>query len=124
MLFNGRRQSRDRAVCQDILRIAGDAPVWMRQYSRKLFEAAEQQIRIYEGTIEDVADDACFFVETDAVEPLLPLADTLILYRWNRVYPADVRLPAQILDLEWKRTDTYEFPGHSHDVLTREVYVR
>ena len=64
------------------------------------------------------------FLEFDSAERYLPMADTMIIYRWNRVYPADVIFSKDYLDCPWTLKETFEFSGHSHSKLTREVYVR
>ena len=47
--------------------------------------------------------------------------EQFIIYRWNRVYPADVSVE---IGVEWKLTETEEFPGFSHEKITKEVYCR
>ena len=47
MMFNRRRQSRDSAVCGDILRECGGKKLYMNTYSGKLFgDVEEKNIRI------------------------------------------------------------------------------
>ncbi|MFR4122966.1 MAG: hypothetical protein ACLT0W_12285 [Clostridium sp.] len=46
----------------------------------------------------------------------------MILYKWNRVYPADQYFA---MDLSgWKLVETVEFPGSSHEKITEERYER
>ena len=46
----------------------------------------------------------------------------LIVYKWNRKYPADFRLD---LDLsQWNLKEQIEFVGNSHEKITREIYVK
>ena len=48
--------------------------------------------------------------------------DSIILYRWNRVYPADTYFD---IDLSgWQLVRTGEFSGASHELITKEVYTR
>ena len=48
--------------------------------------------------------------------------DSVILYKWNRVYPADQYFA---MDLSgWKLVETVEFPGSSHEKITEERYER
>ena len=47
--------------------------------------------------------------------------EQFIIYRWNRVYPTDVSVE---IGTEWKLTETEEFPGFSHEKITKEVYCR
>ena len=48
--------------------------------------------------------------------------EKVILYHWNRDYPADTYFDLDLTD--WKITRTEEFPGFSHDKITEEVYCR
>ena len=124
MLFNGRRQSRDRAVCKDILEISGKAHVWMHIDSTKLFDIACDRICCYQVAPDLVPEDVYLFLEFDSVEQYMQMADTLIIYRWNRVYPSDVTFPNDYMNCSWNLKETYEFSGQSHSRVTREVYVR
>ena len=47
--------------------------------------------------------------------------EQFIIYRWNRVYPADVSVE---IGAEWKLTETEEFLGFSHEKITKEIYCR
>lgn len=48
--------------------------------------------------------------------------ELVILYRWNRTYPADVYLD---LDLsQWERNVQHEFRGSSHEKITEVKYER
>ena len=121
MAYNGRRQSRDRAVCRDIADIAGGNPVLMHERSLKLFDGVEGSFRAVENKLEQAQTDEFCFVEFEPPEGLAERAGKIILYRWNRRYPAD--LYCAIPFEQWVRTEVAEFPGHSHEVITREVYV-
>ena len=63
--------------------------------------------------------DFCF-VENKALKDWEEQIDTIIVYRWNRVYPADTYLD---IDLSgWQLVSTGEFSGASHERITKEVY--
>lgn len=48
--------------------------------------------------------------------------DELILYRWDKKYPADYSF---VVDKdEFRLNNTLEFQGYSHDKIIREVYVK
>lgn len=120
LLFNGRRQSRDRLVIADILSTVRGRRLLAAPFSAPLFAAAELLVDNAFLSLAG-AEDFCF-VEDRPLMPHLDRIDVLIVYRWNRVYPADVYLD---LPLEtWRLTETTEFKGHSHEKLTREVYLR
>ena len=115
MLFNHRRCSRDRAVIADILQTYSPSELCVSAYSASLFAGAR--------VISDPADakTGVLFLEDLPLSPALALANKLILYRFDRVYPADARL--QIPE-DFAFTGSREFAGHSHETITREVYER
>ncbi len=54
--------------------------------------------------------------------PCVDRLDRLIVYRWNRHYPSDVRFPPELADFTLQSST--EFRGSSHDLITREEYTR
>ena len=122
MLFNRRRQSQDRLLRLDLLAEAGGRPVWMTSYSLKQFQDAPENLREAENFAARAgAGEFCFFEDADPA-PWLEKAEAVILYHWNRRYPADLYFP---LPLEgWRLERREEFPGSSHEKITKEVYVR
>lgn len=117
MLFNHRRVSRDRKVSERILAYCKEKKLWMNAYSAKLFEN-NPQIRVSETFLEQ--KDAICFVEDQDVTPYLPEIDTIILFHWNRDYPADFFFTVDLS--EWNRIHQEEFAGKSHEKITMEVY--
>lgn len=121
MAFNHRRQSRDRAVVADILALADKRPLWMDDASAVLFAGAEN-LHISPQFLSEAPDDALCFVEDVALAPAAERIRRIIIYRWHRSYPADRRFD---LSLEkWRRVVSVDFPGYSHDIITREEYER
>ena len=116
MLFNKRRQSKDSVLCQKIAELAG-AYLCVNAYTAKLFPGVEacSDPLVYAGD-----EDVCFVEDLD-VTPYLEKANRLIVYRWNRLYPADVWFP-NVFE-SWKLVSRDEFSGSSHDLITQEVYV-
>lgn len=130
MLFNKRRQSQDRALRADVCKMTARQRLWMNAYSGKQFqeEIAERkedsmgEILIAEDFLEKAGEIDFCFVENESLMPWDTKICELIVYRWNRNYPADFHLD---LDLEqWKLIRSQEFEGHSHEKITREHYVR
>lgn len=68
------------------------------------------------------AGDFCF-VEDRSPAPWLDRLEEVRLYRWGRVYPADVWLGLDLAD-GWALVSQEQFPGWSHDTITKEVYRR
>ena len=117
MLFNHRRVSRDQKVSERILAYCKEKKLWMNAYSAKLFEN-NPQIRVSETFLEQ--KDAICFVEDQDVTPYLPEIDMIILFHWNRDYPADFFFTVDLS--EWNRIHQEEFAGKSHEKITMEVY--
>lgn len=117
--FFGKRQSADTCVAEDILRLTEGHTLWVRPCTAELFPAGTVQVS---GEPLKKADpgDYCFLEA--APFPRLPAgAEGLVLYRWNRHYPSTSRLPISVLE-NASLTETREFPGHSHDMITVERY--
>lgn len=123
MLFNKRRQSQDKALRSDIINNLYDQKLWMNAYSAKQFEESFREfIVIDENPVESAgAEDYCF-TENFLLSPYEERISALIIYRWNRKYPADMRFDISLA--EWELINTEEFPGNSHEKITREEYIR
>lgn len=116
LTFNGRRLSRDAAVLADM---ASEGPVTIDGFSEKLLAGIP-----YILAEELLPEDCRFFLENRNPEDVLPAADRLVIYRWNRHYPSDVRWEGQPGDHGFILSETSEFPGKSHEKITKEVYVK
>lgn len=121
MLFNHRRQSRDAAVIEDMFGMT-EGKLWMNSYSAKLFGAYTDRIVIEDDPAEYPPECNCFF-EDISLKLYEDKIDTIIIYYWNRIYPADTYMD---IDLEqgWRITDVKEFGGKSHEKITRKTYER
>lgn len=115
--FNRRRQSRDAALLEDIRRqIIGS--LLIDPYSEKLIREAEIPYVLPPEAAED------YFAENIPSEEILETTNKLVIYRWNRHYPSDVRWEPDLAGMGFTLSETAEFPGTSHEKITREVYVR
>ena len=122
MLFNRRRQSQDRLVREDLLRGAAGRPLWMNGYSLGQFAPPPPNIRAAEDFWAQAGPGELCFAEDRDPGAWADELEGLILYRWNRRYPADLYLS---LSLEgWTLERREEFPGSSHEKITKEVYHR
>lgn len=120
ILFNHRRQSRDKAVLKDMLDIA-EGKVWMNAYSSKLFGRASDKVIVEDDLFGCAPKESCCFVEDISLKPHEDKLEVIIVYYWNRTYPADVYLDID-LNLGWEITHTKEFGGTSHEKITRKIY--
>lgn len=115
--FNKRRQSRDAAVLEDIRsQISGD--LLIEPFSEKLIREAGISCVLPPERAED------YFAEDIPTEEVLSACSKVVIYRWNRHYPADVRWNPDLAERGFLLAETSEFPGKSHEKITREVYVK
>ena len=120
LLFNGRRLSRDARLLADMAAMVPDV-LTIDPFSEKLVAAAGIP---YALASAELPEDAHFFLENRDPETLLPGAERLVIYRWNRHYPSDVRWEKDPADYGFILTETTDFPGSSHEKITKEVYVK
>ena len=116
MMFNNRRQSRDKILIENVLEICKGEKLYTNEYSSKLFP--EKFVEIFDS-MEEIGNGYCFAENFTVNEDSL---EEIIVYKWNRVYPADVHFNISLEN--WKLTETVDFEGSSHDKITREIYVR
>lgn len=123
LAFNHRRQSQDRAVRADMLQMCGDTKLWVSTYTAQQFGDSEQAyLMISETGFEHVPLETFCFMEDIEPEPYIDSANEIVLYHWNRLYPADRKLKLPLA--QWDCVECTEFPGYSHEKITKEVYTR
>lgn len=121
MTFNHRRQSRDRVQLAHLLRLTDGHALYMTPYTATLFagDLPSHAVVVPNPPESAGAEDDCF-IEDVATAPYRSRISALLIYRWNRDYPADRHLD---IDLSgWAKTVIDEFPGSSHDRITLEQY--
>ena len=119
MLFNHRRQSMDKEVRKRILTITENKTLWMNDYSAKQFAEQVESITVAEDFLSRAGQDDYCFVENDPINAYIDKVQSIIVYRWNRTYPADTFFPKDCLS---EKISTVDFSGNSHDRITEEVY--
>ena len=97
MMFNHRRQSRDKILCEQILRLTKHAVLHMSHYSAGLFSA---------------------------LAPVEQRIEKLIIFKWNRTYPADRYFDLKPYEGAWHLALSSDFAGSSHERITMEVFER
>ena len=119
MMFHNRRVSRDREMIRDLIELSAGKRLLIHSYSRVLFDEGDNVI-VDDGFMEKAgADDICF-VENMDIAPYAERVSGVILYRWNRRYPFDMKMS---LDMSgYKLVDKKDFAGNSHEKITREEY--
>ena len=121
MMFNHRRQSRDRILNERILGVC-KKDLWVSSYTAKLFDGTDAELHVCENFLDQAGDGDWCFAEDASLTPYLEKIETVVIYRWNRVYPSD-----RVFDLNlsgWNCRSQTDFAGYSHEKITEEVYVR
>ncbi len=116
MMFNKRRQSRDRVLVENVLEFCKGEKLYTNEYSAKLFP--ENTVEMFES-IDNIEEGYCFAENFTVNEEYV---EEIIVYKWNRLYPADTYF--NIEPEKWNLVETVEFEGSSHEKITRERYVR
>ncbi len=118
MAFHNRRQSSDLVVTEKIIELTKDHRLWMNSYSGYLFADSQANIQIDEDFLNKATEKDYSFTEITDVHPFIPKVRELFVFRWNRVYPADLHFP----QIPAKAQVLAEFSGNSHEKITLEVY--
>ena len=119
MSFNGRRQSRDSKVFEDIRQeLPGE--LLIDPFSEKVIGRAGLPYRIIEGPLPE---DGNFFLEMRPAQEALS-ADRIVIYRWGRHYPADRRWDLDLEAQGYSLAEQTAFQGTSHELIGKDVYRR
>lgn len=121
MMFNNRRQSRDRSVIEDIIKLTSRHKLYINKYSEPLFKDTSAKYTVDDTFLSNAErGDYCFIENVDASNYIYK-TETITIYRWNRKYPNDFAFKFS-LD-KWRLDSVAEFAGNSHDKITREIYI-
>lgn len=120
--FNNRRQSRDKAVINDLISISGEDTVYADAYSAKLFPGGFERLTVTNDPAGEAGESGFCFIERRAVSDIAAKAEGLVIYRWNRTYPSDVKFDIDPVSLGFHLYDNYDVKGNSHDKITVEIY--
>ena len=115
--FNHRRVSRDRKVVADIEHLLKGRPLYVRKGLEDYFEGTDIDLR----DAAHMDADGFFFADIEDPSQIYNSGDELVVYRWNRRYPADVFFAMDKEKRLPELRDIWEFQGSSHDRITREI---
>lgn len=124
MTFNRRRQSQDRLLRERLLTMTKGKKLWMNHYTAKQFSDANSypQINVSDDFLSEAGAGEYCFVENVPLSDYSRWIEKLVVYRWNRIYPGDLKFDIPLDD--WTLVSTTDFPGSSHEKITEEVYTR
>lgn len=123
MMFHERRQSQDKILRKHILEMTGPNRLWMNEYSYRQFLDTDSSLLAIDQNFLDKAEagDYCF-VENSDLCPYSEQIEKIILFHWNRSYPADLYFTLDISG--WTLEETEEIAGYSHEKITKEIYTK
>lgn len=125
MMFNHRRQSQDRVALQKIVDMTADATLWVNEYTAALFAQLDApQLQVNADFLNKAEPGEFCFVEDADILPFSCFIEKLILFHWNRHYPADQHFPIDVQNGKWRCVQQEDFVGSSHEKITMEVYVK
>lgn len=119
MMFNNRRQSRDRVLIDNMIKMVGDDKLYIAPYSEGLFENKEIKLKVKKNPLK-AADENWCFIENLPVAEYKDEIETVVIYHWNRHYPGDF-----FFDLEldsYSLESSEELVGSSHEKITKEIW--
>ena len=123
MMFNGRRQSRDLKQREDLCRLLEGKDLYLSPYSSDLFAGLSgPRITVSPRYLEICTEDGWCYIEDGDINRYFKQVEKLIIYQWNRRYPADVFFTESLDTFRMK--EQKEFPGSSHDRITRRMLER
>ncbi len=120
MMFNHRRQSRDRVLTANVINHVGNTPLWVSPYSAPLFGEECPSLRVAQNPVAAAGENDYCFVEDTPLPQSLDGTNELLIYRWNRLYHSDVFFTCDTSAFSLTGTD--EFVGSSHDNITKEIW--
>lgn len=122
MMFNKRRQSKDARVREDMLAMVPlDKKLFVTSYTAKQFLPEEQErLTVCEDMLVGTLSGDYFFAEDMNVTGLEKVTEEVVLYRWMRAYPSDVKFTFDLSGYELISSE--DFVGNSHPEMKKEIY--
>ena len=119
MMFNNRRQSRDRVLIDNMIEMVGDDKLYIAPYSEGLFEDKEVKLKVKNNPLK-AADENWCFIENLPVAEYKDEIETVVIYHWNRHYPGDFFFDWELDSYTLESSE--ELVGSSHEKITKEIW--
>lgn len=119
LMFFGKRQSQDSVLREWIINHAIGKRLWMSQYSAQQFKDLSGFIADDNYENKAVSGDYCF-IEDKGYS--LDGVNEIILCHWNRRYQADKIFDIDLKGHGFKKVDSVNIQGSSHEKITIETY--
>lgn len=119
MMFFGKRQSQDSVLRKWMIDYVQGNRLYMSSYSAKQFSTLEGFIVDDDYLKKASTDDYCFVEDG---EYTLKNISEIILCNWNRNYPADRFFDIDLKTNGFKKKDSINIVGSSHEKITIDIY--
>lgn len=119
MMFFGKRQSQDSVLREWIISHTAGSKLWMSSYSAKQFKELEGYIVDDDYISKATVGDYCFIEDKGYT---FENVSEIILCHWNRRYQADKVFDVDLKANGFKKVDSIDIKGSSHDKITIETY--
>lgn len=119
MMFFGKRQSQDSVLREWIIKHTAGNKLWMSNYSAKQFKDFAG-FTADDSYLAKATDGDYCFIEDKGYS--LDGVSEIILCHWNRKYQADKFFDIDMKAEGFKKTESVEIIGSSHDKITIETY--
>ena len=119
MMFNNRRQSRDRVLIDNLIDMVNGDKLYIAPYSEGLFENKEVKLKVKNNPLK-AADENWCFIENLPVAEYKDEIETVVIYHWNRHYPGDLFFDLELSGYSLEASE--EFVGSSHEKITKEIW--
>ena len=94
-------------------------------YEDRLFsDLNPPDLAVSDTFLRDAGNGDFCFVEDAALAPVEKRIEKLIIFKWNRTYPADRYFDLKLYEGAWHLALSSDFAGCSHERITMEVFER
>lgn len=119
MMLFGKRQSKDANLIEWIINHIDESRLWVSNYSAKQFERIANIVIDDDYMSKAAENDYCFVEDKDySAEGV----SEIIICKWNRDYPGDKFFDIDLKANSFKKAESVDIVGKSHDKITIEIY--
>ena len=125
VIFNKRRVSSDKKVTKKIIELTQEKKLWVSYYTQELFigkDINKTRLVLSNSIFKKAGENDYVWIENIMPKNLDDCSE-LIVFRWNRDYPSDVKFDFDLSD-SFELTSAKIIKGNSHDEITEEHYTR
>lgn len=121
LLFNNRRQSRDKAVLDDVFNGLNGEELTVTSFSEKLFADYSENIIVDDTPFEN-EENSNIFAENLSLQQFMTKIDKITVYNWNRAYPCDFYCDVDFSQLTL--IEEIDLTGNSHEKITKQIFAK